>query len=234
MKDPYVYEGTNVLKNKLGIKNQKQLDNYETDLTKIAVMDLSISNFEYNGVGDLFYIHKKLFENIYDWAGQPRTINIYKSEFVLNGLSVVYSDYKEINDALDDIDRRIKLIDWKNLKKKEVLQKVVRYFSMIWRVHAFREGNTRTVGLLLYFFLKKIGFKLNRDFIGQHAKYFRNALVLASIDEYSEYEHLEGILADSISFKIKTDKGEKKYQTIKGYDLAKYQYNYHTTENPNK
>ena len=69
-----------------------------------------------------------------------------------------------------------------------------------------------------------MGFKVNRDFIDKHAKYFRNALVLASIGEYSEYNYLEEILKDSISFKIVDDELNIKYQTIKGYNLDKYEY----------
>lgn len=97
-------------------------------------------------------------------------------------------------------------------------------------MHSFREGNTRVVTLFLYYFLKKLGFKVNREFIDKHAKYFRNALVLASIDEYSEYNYLEEILKDSISFKIVDDELNIKYQTIRGYDLDKYEYNYHSSK----
>ena len=71
---------------------------------------------------------------------------------------------------------------------------------------------------------------MNREFISKQAKYFRNALVLASIGEYSEYNYLEEILRDSISFKMIDDNMHNKYQTIKGYNLEKYKYNYHSTK----
>ena len=111
-----------------------------------------------------------------------------------------------------------------------MINKIVKIISSIWQVHAFREGNTRVVTLFLYYFLKKLGFKVNREFIDKHAKYFRNALVLASIGEYSEYNYLEEILKDSISFKIVDDELNIKYQTIKGYNLDKYEYNYHSSK----
>lgn len=78
--------------------------------------------------------------------------------------------------------------------------------------------------------MKKYDLKLNIDFIGEHSKFFRNALVLASIGEYSEYEHLEMILSDAVSLKKISD-NEKKYQTIRDYDLEKYEYNYHHLKN---
>ena len=53
--------------------------------------------------------------------------------------------------------------------------------------------------------------------------------MLASIGEYSEYNYLEEILKDTISFKV-VDDSNIKYQTIKDYNLDKYEYNYHSSE----
>lgn len=74
---------------------------------------------------------------------------------------------------------------------------------------------------------------MNREFIDKHAKNFRNALALASIGEYSEYNYLEEILKDSISFKIFDGDLNIKYQTIKDYNLDKYEYNYHLSKKDN-
>ena len=226
MKDPYVYEGTNVLINLANIKKQEKLDNYETTLSRIAIIELLKKPIDIKSTKDIFEIHERLFKEIYSWAGKARTINIYKNEPVLNGLSVNYSDHTCINKDLNKIQKEIESFDWQSSSKKEMLAKIVRIISGIWQVHAFREGNTRTVCIFLYFFMKKHNLKLNVDFIGEHSKYFRNALVLASIGEYSEYDHLEMILSDAISIK-KIIGVEEKYQTIKDYNLEKYEYNYH-------
>ena len=50
------------------------------------------------------------------------------------------------------------------------------------------------------------------------------ALVMASIDEYSEFEHLKNILLDSVSMK---ETNENKYKTIREYEVEKYQYRNH-------
>ena len=71
---------------------------------------------------------------------------------------------------------------------------------------------------------------LNTSFIGQNAKFFRNALVMASIDEYSEYHHLERFLTDAITIKTNTFDVEK-YRVIKDYNLDEYEYNYHDMKN---
>lgn len=226
MRDPYVYEGTNVLINLANIKEQKQLDNYELTLANLAIAEMLNNPINIKSTEDVFLIHHKLFKDVYSWAGQTRTINIFKTEAVLDGLSVTYSDSNSIKKDLGKVQKEIDAFDWKNSSKKEIVKKITVVIAKLWQVHAFREGNTRTICLFLYFFMKKYGLKVNVDFIGKHSKYFRNALVLASIGQYSEYEHLEAILMDSIY--VKTNLGdETKYQTIRGYELDKYEYNYH-------
>jgi len=226
MKDPYVYEGTNVLINLANIKEQDKFDNFETTLSRVAIVELLKNPIDITSTKDIFEIHKRLFKEVYSWAGKSRTINIYKTEPVLGGLSVNYSEHNQIMKDLNKIQNDIDSFDWENSSKKEIISKIVRVISSVWQVHAFREGNTRTICVYLYFFMKKYNLKLNVDFIGEHSKFFRNALVLASIGEYSEYEHLEMILSDAISLK-KVTNGESKYQTIKDYNLEKYEYNYH-------
>lgn len=229
-KDPYVYDDTNVLKNVANIKEQNKLDDYESTMVNLGIIKLLKSNIKINNTNDIFLIHKFLFENVYEWAGEKRVINIYKTEPILNGLSVTYSDYKKIDFDLNEIQKDIDLTNWEQLSKNEMICKGVKIISAIWQVHSFREGNTRVVTLFLYYFLKKIGFKVNREFIDKHAKYFRNALVLASIGKYSEYNYLEEILKDSISFKVIDNEHNLKYQSIKGYNLDKYEYNYHNSK----
>ena len=230
MLDPYVYENTNILVNIPGIKDQNKLDDYETTMANLGIIKLLKEYPNINKVEDIFLIHKTIFENVYEWAGQVRKINIYKEEPILNGLSVQYTEYKNIKNKLNSIQKRIDKIKWKEITKNEMVSEIAKIISSIWQVHSFREGNTRTVTLFLYYFLKKLGFKVNREFISKHAKYFRNALVLASIGEYSEYNYLEEILRNSISFKMIDDNMHNKYQTIKGYNLEKYKYNYHSTK----
>lgn len=229
MKDPYVYGNTNILVNKADIKNQSRLDEYETIFCNIAIIEMLKNPIKINGPLDIFLIHEKLFKEVYDWAGKPRKINIYKEEQILDGLSVNYSDYVNIKKDLNNIQNDINEL----LKKdnpKEMIHLIAVIISKIWQVHAFREGNTRAVCIFLYFLLKKCNLKLNVNFIDEHSKFFRNALVLASIGEYSEFEYLESILLDAVTLKIKIIKKDK-YKDIKGYKLDKYVYNYHRIKN---
>ncbi|MFR7880732.1 MAG: Fic family protein [Christensenellales bacterium] len=151
-KDPYVYDDTNILKNLANIKEQNKLDDYETTMVNLGIIKLLKSDIEIVKVNDIFLIHKILFENVYDWAGEKRVINIYKTEPILNGLSVNYSDYKKIDFELTKIQKALDSTKWEDLPKNEMINKVVKIISSIWRVHSFREGNTRVVTLFLYYF----------------------------------------------------------------------------------
>lgn len=224
MKDIYVYPNTNVLINKLNIKTIKELDDAENALVSLNIANLLSNPFEIKTVFDIKKIHKHLFSDLYDWAGENRKINMYKEEPILNGLSVSYSDYREIDNDLNKLDKDFKKVQWNDLNMLETINNIVRLISRMWRIHCFREGNTRTTTTFLYLFMRQLSLKVNVDFIGKHAKFFRNALVLASIDEYSEYEHLTNILIDSISLKNTT---EGKYKTIREYEVEKYEYRKH-------
>lgn len=224
MRDPYVYENTDVLINKLNIKTSDALDQAEGNLVSLNIVDLTKHPIQINSVFDIKKIHKKLFSDLYEWAGENRKMNMYKQEPILDMLSVEYSDYNFIDKNLESLDRTFLNTKWKELHKPETIDAIVLLISKLWRIHCFREGNTRTVTLFLYLFMKQIGFKVNIDFIGEHAKYFRTALVMASIDQYSEYEHLTKILKDAVSTKSVSGEG---YQTIREYEVEKYKYRNH-------
>lgn len=224
MKDIYVYPETTILINKLNIKDSKTLDEKENSLVALNLTSLFANPIKIKSVFDIKEIHRILFGDLYEWAGENRQINMYKEELVLGGLPVNYSEYKNIDIDLKRLDIAFKKIEWKKLSKKETIDTLVQIVSRLWRIHCFREGNTRTVTTFLYLLMKQIKLKVNVDFIGKHAKFFRNALVLASIDQYSEYEHLTNILMDSISLK-QSHSGE--YKTIRKYEVEKYEYREH-------
>ena len=72
--DTYCYPGTTVLKNKLELKNQDQLAAFEAEITAQRAS-------EPLPTGDLGYerycaIHRHFFQDVYSWAGKPRTVRI--------------------------------------------------------------------------------------------------------------------------------------------------------------
>lgn len=227
MKDPYTYEGTDVLINKLSIKDEKKLEEKETAFALFAIDALKNSDFELNTIFDCLEIHKYLFSDLYSWAGEIRTIDIFKGEQLLDGKSIDYVFASYLKQALADLQKEFKAVDWDNLSSKEKIEKVCYFVSEFWHIHPFREGNTRTSAMMLYFLIKKSGLHVNTDFLFKNGKYFRNALVLSCLYSQSKPEYLMGIIKDSVSIK-NVDSG--KYETIEGIEVKKYAYTNHTVE----
>lgn len=203
MKDPYLYKNTNVLKNKLGIRNAKELDKAENDIVSIKL--LLIENIDYGkfDLNSLFKIHKNLFGDIYRWAGKPRKINIYKRERVLDGMSVSYSDYSKIKDELNIVFNRFESLNWSAMTLDEKARNLSLFTADIWHIHPFREGNTRTSITFMELFAKSKNINLDYSLFRQNPQYVRDSLVLASIGEYSDINYLINIIKDAL---IKGDK----------------------------
>ncbi len=199
MNDIYLIDNSNVLKNKLGITDEKELDFAEAELSRMNMMllyDKGFDNFSPEGIK---YIHKFLFQDVYDWAGEYRKINIRKREKVLAGNSVWYSNVTEIDSDLKKVFRDINKIKWETLDRESFVEKITHLFPKLWQVHPFREGNTRVIVMMLTFFVEHYGYYLDQELLAQSAGYVRDSFVMASIGDYAEYEHLEMILDDAIS-----------------------------------
>lgn len=231
MSDPYIYEGTNILQNLLNIKDQTKLDEYENTVVNLNLLKYFKDNNQITRTSDVFEIHRLLFSDVYDWAGKPRTINTQKQELVLNGLSDIYSEHGNINEDIENLDTQYFNLDWKKMSKVSLIYNISRYIANLWQIHSFREGNTRTISTYLYMFLKGHNYKMNGTLLKRHSKYFRNALVMASTEEYSEFNHIENILEDVIfgqhDNKKQTSSKSNNYEKINDVMMDQYSYNYH-------
>src|SRR5271170_6813416 len=82
--DPYLYPGTSVLKNLRGLTDPEQLERFEARRTHQRIAEL-IDN-PLSGRFDLTHlnaIHRHIFQDVYEWAGQFRTVNISKGGHLL-------------------------------------------------------------------------------------------------------------------------------------------------------
>lgn len=80
--DPYVYPGTDVLRNARGIRDRHELDEFEARLTFLRSLQLGTQPIA--GEYDLAHrreIHRFLFAGLYEWAGELRTVVLAKTEF---------------------------------------------------------------------------------------------------------------------------------------------------------
>ena len=221
MNDPYLYQNSNVLKNLLNIHDEKALDLAEAELSCANMMILYEQGFRDFSPEGVCFIHKCLFGDVYEWAGQYRKINIRKREEILGGVSVWYANDDEIETQLRAVFREISQTEWRSLAKQQFVSKLARTFSGIWQIHPFREGNTRTTVMLLTFFVEDNGYYFDQELFASSAGYVRNAFVLASLGIHSEYEHLEAILNDAVC-DVPPDNSEEIIATERG-DPDKYE-----------
>ena len=131
-------------------------------------------------VGQLVSIHKRLFEGVYNHAGKLRDFNFIKKEWVLDGRSVIYGDYHELQSTLEydfESERKFKYV---GLSKDEIIEHLATFVSNLWQIHAFQEGNTRTTAVFFIKYLRSLGFDVTNDVFAKNAWYFRNALVRAN------------------------------------------------------
>lgn len=129
---------------------------------------------------ELIAIHRNIFSGVFKHAGELRTYDITKDEWVLRGDTVLYGRWQDLRMALEyDIDRE-KQFDYKGLSMEEVITHLSQFVSGIWQTHPFREGNTRTTAVFTIKYLQSIGFKADNRLFEEHSWYFRNALVRAN------------------------------------------------------
>jgi fido (protein-threonine AMPylation protein) len=139
-------------------------------------------------------IHKRLFEGIFKFAGQYRTYNISKEEWVLNGASVLYNPFENLKETLEYDFEQERKFNYDAATTDESIAHIAAFTAGLWQIHPFGEGNTRTTAVFLIKYLRSFGFTVSNDLFAAHSWYFRNALVRAN---YTNRE--KGIKAD-ISF----------------------------------
>lgn len=137
--DPNVYPATNVLRNLRGIRDADPLTKFEMDMTTRRVTELEHSRTRGRfDAAQMQGIHKYIFQDVFDWAGKFRTVNISRS-----GDSFAIQEY--IAPCLDTV--RGKLLKEQHLAGADLGQFAKRaayYFGEINAIHPFRDGNGRT------------------------------------------------------------------------------------------
>lgn len=204
MLDPYVYPGTDILKNIPNIRDRGMLDAAEADYVSLRLREIAENplpgEYDFNHIARM---HKYLFQDIYEWAGEIRMINIEKEEPALGGLSIEYSDKAKIREDLSQALTRMISRPWRDLS----LEDKAKYFSgdlaAIWKIHGFREGNTRLAITFCCQFIEAQGIPLDRTIFEKHSTYVRTALVAYSavfhdLGDLSKKEYLQRIIKDSL------------------------------------
>lgn len=151
--DCYTYPGTEVLRNKADIPEQEALDAFEADATAVRMLELLDRPIQ--GIFDLAHlqaIHRHLFQDIYEWAGELRTVDISKgnSRFANCGMIESYLG-KELRRLPGE---RFLL----GLPPELFVARLAHYMSEINAAHPFREGNGRAQRVFLSQLAEQAGY----------------------------------------------------------------------------
>lgn len=154
--DTYCYPGSEVLKNKLGLLNQNQLDLADADYCAIRIVELSEKPIQ--GSFDLSHlkkIHHALFQDVYDWAGQVRKVDLMlKNSRFANAQHIEQSADKLFKELADEQ-------HLKNLNFDELAPRLAYYLSEINVIHPFRDGNGRAQRIFIAQLCKDLGYQIN-------------------------------------------------------------------------
>ena len=210
--DPYTYEdGT--LKNKLNIRDHQELRKAEADIGFLKLINVDSVKSDKLNEELLKDIHHHIFENIFEWAGEYRTVPVYKTELVIPGISLRYADVGSIKKELKKQMVELNMINWPLDDIDQLAYTFARKIAVMWKIHPFRDGNTRTFLSFAYIFAKENGFpfdmelftkELNRkhDEDGKVINYsVRDRFVLASLDDdhYPEVGPLASLFKAAIN-----------------------------------
>ncbi len=137
--DPYLYPETDVLKNLPGIKDYARLQQFDALSTSHRISKLSLKPIP--GLFDRVHlqrIHHYIFQDVYSWAGEFRTINIRKEgEFWFCRYEFIEQSLVRLFDGLKSENRL------KNTSLQQFAGRAGFYLTELNAIHPFREGNGR-------------------------------------------------------------------------------------------
>lgn len=151
--DPYLIPGTDCLRNKLGLTDAKLLDSAEREyVLQRARRRVPRGDFD---LPHLQAIHLHLFQDVYDWAGELRTLEIAKG-----GHHFLF--HTRIEMGMGDVHRRLQQQDYlRKLGRSAFATAAGQVIGDVNYVHPFREGNGRTQFLYLQQLAEQAGHRID-------------------------------------------------------------------------
>jgi cell filamentation protein len=155
VEDPYTYENSTVLINKLDLRTQAELDAFEAEISSARAEEALPE-----GILDFAHyraIHRHLFQDVYDWAGEPRTVRISKD-------SNPFCFPENVADQSTKLFGELRQADFlRNLSAQEFSKAAAHFLAELNAIHAFREGNGRSQLTFFALLADNAGHLLNLD-----------------------------------------------------------------------
>lgn len=140
--DPYIDPETGILRNQVDARTQVALDEAEGDLSFTRLVQLidhpAPSTYD---LGELRAIHRHLFQDIYAWAGEIRTVDIKKNDAGAEFFLPVSMIERAAHYAAEELraDNALRGMD-----REQLIERLAHHYDQFNYVHPFREGNGRT------------------------------------------------------------------------------------------
>lgn len=191
MSEAYLYPGTNVLINHAGLRDQELLDIFERNRSALRLMELQAKPIPGNfDMKHLQTIHKHLFQDVYPFAGNIRTVNIGKDNFwFANGPSISFMAENTFN-ALKENNF------YKKTTPEQFAEKAASLYSDINYLHPFREGNGRSTREFFRQLAQNAGHELKWSQVPKEE--YMNAVIQATDDPMKNNKELAKVLLKCI------------------------------------
>ena len=183
----YCYENSDILINKMNIKDKQILTKLEAKITGAKLLGLRQKGITGNFDKEHYIqIHSYLFEDIYPFAGEFRKENISKGEFR-------FASWEYIEEELNRLLNKLKKENYlDNLDKHQLAQKLAYYLSELNVLHPFREGNGRANRE----FIRQLALK--NDYLLNLKKVSPKETLRASIESIVDTTKLENIIEECL------------------------------------
>ncbi|MGY1446200.1 Fic family protein [Pseudomonas chlororaphis] len=152
--DPDCYPGTDVLKNLLDLRDERDLNEAERYLTEKCATQFEFQEPPYS-LATLKDIHHTLFSRIYSWAGELRTVKISKggNQFCIP---------ERIEPEATKEFSRLKAAGWfDGYSREQLVVACAESYGTINVLHPFREGNGRTQRILFEWIIVNAGYEID-------------------------------------------------------------------------
>ena len=238
--DPYLIPGTNVLRNKVNAQSEQELADAENDLVNARYSKLSIVPLAAEGtVKQLQWIHHWLFQDVYEWAGRIRTIDMSKGGgSVFQPLQLFTTGVQYAESTLQN-DHMLQGLD-----RDRFIERLAANYDNFNTLHPFREGNGRTQRVFWTLIARDAGWGLNWAQISKRENDCASFIAHENVDYHLLTRMFETItqplplgqdqrLPPSIDFKAGTNKAlgpPNTYQVLSAseYGQQKQRYGYQT------
>lgn len=150
------YPGTTILINKFDIRDEEKLNEIESVISSARYAEWlnapQATTFDFDHYKA---IHRFLFSDLYEWAGEVRTVNISKK-------GTQFTPAENIESQAGLIFERLRSCNYfKGLSHDEFVEEIVDFYCVTNALHPFREGNGRNQRVFLTQLIRNAGYEIN-------------------------------------------------------------------------